>query len=240
MKENDNTVSNIKVEKLFNGISGRYDLTNILISLGLEKYWRYKFIKNIEGSGKRILDAACGTGISAYGVWTKTEKKSHVYGVDFSEDMLEIAKNKYMKMAGNNGNLTFTKGDITDLEFSDNFFDLITIVFGIRPASERKKVLKEFYRVARPGGRLIIMEFSYPKSSFFRRMYDFYMDKIIINLGTFLTKDKNAYKFLVRTIRTFPGPADFADIITECGWKQAKYLPMTFGTCTIYTALKVN
>ncbi|MCL4378152.1 MAG: bifunctional demethylmenaquinone methyltransferase/2-methoxy-6-polyprenyl-1,4-benzoquinol methylase UbiE [Actinobacteria bacterium] len=238
--ENSNTISNVKVEKLFNRISGRYDLTNTLISLGLEKYWRLRFIKNIEGSEQRILDAACGTGISSYGAWIKTKKKSHVYGVDFSEDMLDIAKKRYNKIIGNKGNLTFMEGDITDLEFRNNFFDLITIVFGIRPASERKEALKEFYRVAKPGGRLIIMEFSYPKSSFFRKIYDFYMDKIIINSGALITRDRNAYKFLVRTIRAFPEPEDFADIIMECGWAQAKYLPMTFGTCTIYTALKVK
>src|SRR5665811_2132503 len=173
------------VEKLFDSISSKYDIANYFTSLGLEKYWRRKFSRHITGSEKYILDACCGTGISTLNIISKIKNGSaQITGVDFSEEMLAVARHRLTKINFKPGNMTnqgikFIQGDVSSLDFEDDYFDLITIVFGIRNVADRKKSLEEFFRVTKPGGRLIIMEFNYPPKPFFRRLYSFYMNRIL-------------------------------------------------------------
>jgi demethylmenaquinone methyltransferase/2-methoxy-6-polyprenyl-1,4-benzoquinol methylase len=223
------------VKNLFNNISGRYDLTNVFISLGIIKYWRKRFSDKILGKEKAILDACCGTGISTSAIQKKVGRDAKIFGVDFASEMLEIAKNKFAAL---HPDMTFMGGDVTELEFPDDYFDLITIVFGIRNISDRKKALKEFLRAAKPGGRFICMEFNYPKNLAIRKIYDFYMDFIIVNLGRLITGDRNAYRHLVKSIREFPCQDEFSKLIESCGWVDVKAETLTLSTCTIYTSYK--
>ena len=232
-----------KVRKIFNSISFRYDLANFFISLGIEKYWRLKFLKMISGGEKKILDACCGTGYSTIGIVKKLKNHSSIYGVDFSREMLEIAclkSEKYLSDTDRHSDtiIRFREGDITDLDFNDNFFELITIVFGIRNVKDRKKALQELYRISSHKGRLLIMEFNYPGNKFVRKLYDFYLNYIMSSLGAIITGNREAYRYLSESIRNFPDIADFSSIIEDSGWKILKVLPMTFGTCTIYFAEK--
>ena len=223
------------VKNLFNNISGRYDLTNIFISLGIVKYWRKKFSDKISGKEKAVLDACCGTGISTSLIQKKLSYDAKIFGIDFAPEMLEIAKNKFRAL---HTDLTFTNGDVTELEFPNDYFDLITIVFGIRNIINREKALKEFLRVAKPGAQFVCMEFNYPKNLTMRKIYDFYMDFIIVNLGGLITGEKNAYRYLVKSIREFPDSDEFSRLIESCGWSGVKAENLTFSTCTIYSAYK--
>jgi demethylmenaquinone methyltransferase / 2-methoxy-6-polyprenyl-1,4-benzoquinol methylase len=225
------------VKNLFNNISGRYDLANVFISLGIIKYWRKRFSDKILGKEKAVLDVCCGTGISTSLIQKKLGCDAKIFGVDFASEMLEVAKNKFGAL---HPNTTFTNGDVTELEFPDDYFDLITIVFGIRNIFNREKALKEFLRTAKPGARFVCMEFNYPKNLALamRKIYDFYMDFIIVNLGGLITGDKNAYRHLVKSIKEFPCQDEFSRFIESCGWVDVKAETLTFSTCTIYSAYK--
>ena len=229
-------INKTSVKNLFNNISGRYDLTNVFISLGIVKYWRKRFSGRTLGKEKAVLDACCGTGISTSLIQRKLSYDAKIFGVDFAPEMLEIAKNKFGALYPD---MTFTNGDVTELEFPNDYFDLITIVFGIRNISDRKKALKEFLKeAAKPGARFICMEFNYPKNLAMRKIYDLYMDFIIVSLGGLITGDKIAYRHLVKSIREFPCQDEFSRLMESCGWVDVKAETITFGTCTIYSAYK--
>lgn len=228
-------VNKTGVKNLFNNISGRYDLTNDFISLGIVRYWRKKFSDKIIGTEKIVLDACCGTGISTSVIQKKVSRNAKIFGVDFSPEMLEVAKNKLGALYPN---MTFTNGDVTELEFPNDYFDLITIVFGIRNIINREKALKEFLRVAKPGAQFVCMEFNYPKTQPMRKIYDFYMDFVVVNLGGLITGERKAYSYFVKTIRKFPFQDEFSRFIESCGWVDVKAETLTLSTCTIYTAYK--
>ncbi len=233
-----------KVEQLFDNISSKYDIANYFTSLGLEKYWRKKFSRHIIGSEKFILDACCGTGISTLNIASKIKDSSaKITGIDFSEDMLAVAMQRMAKINFKpenkpNPEIKFVQGDVIDLGCKDDYFDLITIVFGIRNVVDRKKALEEFFRVAKPGGRLIIMEFNFPSKPFFRKLYSFYMNRILVNIGGALTRNKNAYMYLVKTIKDFPPVDDFASLVSSSGFSDVTAERLTMETCTIFSAIK--
>lgn len=232
------------VENLFNNISAKYDIANRFISLGIEKIWRKKFSNHIAGSERYILDACCGTGFSTFDIISKIKAKNFkVYGVDFSEEMLAVARSRLANIKKNmkdssNFDVEFMKADVTNLNFNDDYFDVISIVFGIRNIFDRKKALEEFLRVAKPGGRLIIMEFNLPENPLFRKPYSFYMNRILVNIGAAITKNRKAYEYLVDTIRYFPSADSFASLMESIGWINVSVEKLTFGTCTIFTAVK--
>ncbi len=219
---------------LFNSISPWYDFCNFILSMGVEKYWRKQFLKKFKGDELKILDACCGTGISSYQIYKKLHK-SFVYGLDFSDRMIAIAKKRY----GNIVNLEFLSCDVTNLDFQNNYFDCISIVFGIRNIFKRKTALKEFYRVAKLNSKIIIMEFGHINNGFIARLFNFYLQKVLPIIGGFITKNKDAYLYLVETIKKFPKPNDFIKIIESAGWKKVEVYPLTFGTCNIYIGYKI-
>jgi demethylmenaquinone methyltransferase/2-methoxy-6-polyprenyl-1,4-benzoquinol methylase len=223
-----------EVENLFDNISSRYDLTNFYTSLGIEKYWRKKFAAKICGHEKSALDACCGTGMSTSIICRKVSANAKVFGVDFADEMLEIAR---QKLGRQYENVSFITSDAADLNFKDNSFDIITIVFGIRNIMDREKALKEFFRVSKPDGRLVIMELSNPENTFIKKLYNIYMNLVLVNLGGLITGNRNAYRHLVRTIKDFPSSAAFSKTIQSCGWSDVDSAVLTLGTCTIYTAI---
>jgi demethylmenaquinone methyltransferase / 2-methoxy-6-polyprenyl-1,4-benzoquinol methylase len=234
------------IENLFDNISRKYDIANYFTRLGLEKYWRRKFSKYICGKEQYVLDACCGSGISTINIMNKIKNNSaQITGVDFSEEMLRIARQRFLKISLEDGDknipkVEFKEGDVSRLNFKDNYFDIVTIVFGIRNVLDREKALKEFFRVSKPGGRLIIMEFNFPQKPLFRKLYSFYMDRILVNIGGAITKNKDAYRYLVKTIKDFPPVEDFSFIISSAGFSNVSVEKLTIGTCTIFSAFKNN
>ncbi|MCE5329900.1 bifunctional demethylmenaquinone methyltransferase/2-methoxy-6-polyprenyl-1,4-benzoquinol methylase UbiE [bacterium] len=232
------------VEYLFDNISAKYDIANYFTSLGIERIWRKKFSSHITGDEKCILDACCGTGFSTFNIINKIRvKNSTIFGIDFSEEMLAVARCRLEKISAKiknriNSDVEFIQGDVTNLNFEDNCFDLITIVFGIRNVVDREKALKEFLRVAKQGGKLVIMEFNFPENSLFRKLYTFYMNRILVNIGGIITKNKKAYEYLIETIRNFPSVDSFSNLIRSAGWADVIAEKLTFETCTIFSAVK--
>jgi demethylmenaquinone methyltransferase/2-methoxy-6-polyprenyl-1,4-benzoquinol methylase len=232
------------IENLFDNISKKYDIANYFTSLGLEKYWRRKFSRHITGNEKYILDACCGSGISTLNIIDKIKDSSAlITGVDFSEEMLQVARQRVLRITSSSRGkhipkIEFKAGDVSKLNFKDDYFDIITIVFGIRNVLDRRKALKEFFRVARPGGKIIIMEFNYPEKLFFRKLYSFYLDRILVNIGGAITKNKNAYRYLVRTIKDFSSVDVFSSLIVSVGFSDVTVEKLTMDTCTIFCAVK--
>lgn len=232
-----NSLDKNGIKNLFNNISGKYDLTNIFISLGFSKYWNRRFSGKISCKGETVLDACCGTGVSTSLISKKLDLDAKIYGVDFSPEMLGVAKNKFRS---SQHSITFLNSDVTELEFPDDYFDIVTIVFGIRNILNREKALKEFLRAAKPGAQFICMEFSYPESKAIRKIYDFYMNFFIVNFGGLITHQRGAYLHLIKSIREFPSSEEFSKLIESCGWKDVRVEKLTSGICTIYSAYKTS
>ncbi len=152
--------------------------------------------------------------------------------------MLEIAR---QKLGRQYTNVTFITGDAVDLNFEDNSFDIITIVFGIRNILNREKALKEFFRVSKPNGKLVIMELSYPRSALMKKLYNIYMNFIMVNLGGLITRNRECIQVhFVQTIRDFPQADIFSKTIQSCGWSEVAAAGLTLDTCTIYTAIALK
>ena len=222
-----------KVRDLFDSISKRYDITNSIISLGFETIWRRQFLKRIKSSDKNILDICCGTGTSTYQVWLKN-RDAVVCGIDFSEEMISIAKNKYGKI----NNLIFYSSDVSELDLAENTFDCITMVFGIRNILKREKVLRGLNKFLKDSGRIIILEFNYLENGFFAHLFRFYLNRIMPLMGGCITGDRQAYRYLMKTIKEFPGPEEFKSLMKNAGWESIKHFPLTFGICSIFAGYK--
>jgi demethylmenaquinone methyltransferase / 2-methoxy-6-polyprenyl-1,4-benzoquinol methylase len=233
-----------KVKDIFSSISGKYDLANTLLSLGIEKYWRKRFSSYIKGDEKRILDACCGTGMSTFSMLNKIPEKNirqtKIFGIDFSKEMLEIAKKRLLKLElpKDNPKISFLEADTSNTAFEDNYFDLITVAFGLRNIVERDKAIEEFYRITAPEGRLLIMEFNLPQKGIFSKLYRFYLNRILITMGKIITGERDAYRHLAESIREFPDPEIIKDKLKKAGWKSIYTQSMTMGICVIYCAKK--
>ncbi len=215
-----------KIQEMFSEISDKYDFLNHFLSFGQDIYWRKKvanIVKKIPNNDK-VVDVACGTGDLAIEINKKINK--NITGIDFCYEMLKIAKKKTKE-------LTFINGDATNLPLKDNSFDILTIAFGIRNIPERKKALKEFYRVLKKKGNLIILEFSIPDNFLFR----FYFEKVLPFLGGIFSK-KEAYKYLPDSVKKFPSVSNFIKEINEIGFSRIEIFSLSLGTVKIYKCEK--
>ena len=238
-----------QVKDIFKSISKKYEVSNLIISLGLEKYWRARFNSLIKGDEKHILDACCGTGNSTFAIWKKTKRNSDITGMDFSKEMLEVARQKtsrttvleekFKTQRPAGPKISFIESDITNIPFEDNNFELVTVIFGIRNIIERKKALGELYRVTGRGGRILVMEFNMPVNNTLKKLYEFYLNKILVKMGKLISKNETAYSHLVRSIESFPEVRSFASLMEDSGWAKIRILSMSFNTCVIFEAFKI-
>jgi len=237
---NKNSPSRYKVWQMFNRIARRYDLLNHLLSLGCDIYWRRKVIKFIpECPDQNLLDLATGTADQIITILKRCKNVTEAIGMDLAENMIKIAKNKIDKH--NLGKkVSIEKGDISDIKYSDNSFDLLTISFGIRNVINVQKALSEMYRVTKAGGRVIILEFSLPKINILKTLYLFYFQKILPFLGSVISGDKFAYRYLNKTVESFPYGKNFCNILTEAGFTSVFEYPLTFGIASIYYGEKLS
>ncbi len=233
----DETTKKEQVATMFNNISGTYDFLNHFLSLGIDIIWRRKAIRELTAIKPRIiLDVATGTGDFAFEA-IDILKPEKVIGVDISDGMLDIAKKKILKR---NLSSVFSVqlGDSERLNFSDNYFDAITVAFGVRNYENLEKGLADMLRVLKPEGKIVILEFSKPKSFPIKQAYSIYFQYVTPFFGKIFSKDRRAYTYLPESVAAFPDGKDFISLMTKVGYKNTKHRSLTFGISAIYTGTK--
>ncbi len=218
---------------MFAAIAGRYDLNNRIHSFGRDQAWRRAAVR-AAGAGPTddVLDAACGTGDLSE-AFLRAGVRS-VTGLDFTAEMLDIAREKAPSGAAP---LTYVLGDATDLPFEAGSFDIVSIAFGIRNVGEPRRALAEFHRVLRPGGRLIVLEFTTPSNPLIRLGNAIYCRHIMPLTATLIARDRSgAYRYLPRSIDTFQDPATVMHELRGVGFDNVSRTALTFGVCSIYRA----
>ena len=228
---NESTLrSTERVRTMFDSIAWRYDLANHLLSCGFDFHWRRRAAR-IVASWKpdKIVDLATGTGDLALAI-QRNLADADLIGVDFSEEMLAIAKQKGVPQV--------IAADALALPFADRSFDCVTIAFGLRNMKDWGAALREMSRVLKANGHLLVLEFSLPRLSILRGIYRFYLHRVVPILGSFLTQKKSAYDYLGDTIEEFPGGEAMLRLMDANGFCNAGAEPLTGGIVTIYTATK--
>ena len=245
-----------RVQKMFAAIAPSYDLNNRLHSLWMDQAWRRKAVKLAElKPTDRVVDVACGTGDlslkflqriwDTYGVDGNTPDTGQVLGIDFTYAMLPIARKKAgrrLRLSRNRNhqdidadNFLVINGDAQSLPLPGASADVLSIAFGIRNVADPAAAIREFRRVLRPGGRLIILEFSLPTNPVLRGLYNFYFRKILPTTATLISGDKTgAYKYLPESVNTFIGREQMTGMMTGAGFTSVEQFPMTFGVCVCY------
>lgn len=225
-----------QVAKMFDNISHQYDFLNHFLSLNIDKIWRKKAINLLRPlAPKQLLDVATGTGDFALQALVLGPEK--IVGVDISEGMLEMGRKKIVKR-GLSDKVELQRGDSENLPFPENKFDAITVGFGVRNFENLDKSLREMFRVLKPGGMVVVLEFSKPRKFPFKQVYNFYFNAVLPKIGRLISKDKAAYTYLPESVEAFPDGDDFVRILKNIGFKNTACKPLTFGISSIYTGLK--
>lgn len=227
-----------QVAGMFDDIAPRYDFLNRALSGGLDISWRKKalgFLK--ESHPKRLLDVATGTADVAI-MASHLLKPQEVIGIDISEGMLELGRKKVAKQ-GLSGTIQLLKGDSETINFDDNSFDAVTVAFGVRNFQHLEKGLSEILRVLKPGGKLVVLEFSQPKMPFAKSFYNLYMKTVAPNMGKLFSKNRSAYQYLDASIKKFPEGKNFIAILDKLGFANLQFKPLSLGICSIYCGEKM-
>ena len=226
-----------QVERMFDAIAPRYDLLNRVLSLGIDVQWRKRVIRKLAASNPhRVLDVATGTAdvaiLSAQAIPNAT-----FVGVDIANQMLDIGRGKIRDQALQE-RIMLETGDSEQLRFADNSFDAATVAFGVRNFEDLEKGLSEMRRVLRPGGQLLVLEFSCPRLFPFKQLYNAYFKYVLPLIGRLTSSDPRAYQYLFESVQAFPDGAEFTRILSKTGFKQPSCEPLTLGICSLYTAVK--
>ncbi len=225
-----------QVAEMFDTISENYDGLNRVISFGIDVKWRKKVVKLVSKTNpKRILDVATGTGDLAINL-SKTGA-SEIIGLDISAGMLEVGRQK-TALKKLDTIITMVQGDSENLPYDKNYFDAITVAFGVRNFENLEKGLSEIFRVLKPGGIFVVLETSIPTKTPYKQGYRLYSTTILPLVGKLFSKDKSAYSYLSESAAAFPYGETFNNILKKIGFIEVKDNPQTFGVATIYTATK--
>jgi demethylmenaquinone methyltransferase/2-methoxy-6-polyprenyl-1,4-benzoquinol methylase len=225
-----------QIQQMFNAIAPKYDFLNHLLSFGIDKLWRRKAINRLKKHKPLyILDVATGTGDFALEALRISPIK--IIGIDISEEMLEIGKQKILKAKKNN-QIELIKADSENMPFADNSFDAVIVAFGVRNFENLERGLSEIYRVLRPKGRLVVLEFSKPTIFPFKQFYWVYFNYILPLFGKIISKENFAYTYLPKSVENFADKKDFTKILSHVGYLSPAYISLTFGTLCLYEAEK--
>jgi demethylmenaquinone methyltransferase/2-methoxy-6-polyprenyl-1,4-benzoquinol methylase len=225
-----------QVAKMFDNISHNYDFLNHFLSMGIDKGWRRKAIKILQPlKPKQILDVATGTG--DFAIMALAINPEKITGVDISEGMLDMGRKKIQRK-GLTEKIVLMSGDSENLPFEENKFDAVTVAFGVRNFENLEKGLAEIFRVIKPGGMVVVLEFSRPRKFPFRQLYNFYFKIVLPKIGRMISKDKVAYTYLPESVEVFPDGEDFLEILKNIGFKDTACKSLTFGISSIYTGRK--
>ncbi|MDE3056709.1 MAG: bifunctional demethylmenaquinone methyltransferase/2-methoxy-6-polyprenyl-1,4-benzoquinol methylase UbiE [Bacteroidota bacterium] len=224
------------VRTLFDSIAYRYDFLNHLLSGGVDLYWRRVAVEALRDSGpEKILDVATGTG--DFAVAALRLNPQEVVGVDISERMLAFGKKK-IQARGLERVIRLEAGDAEHLHFTDETFDAAIVAFGVRNFEHIGKGISEMYRVLKPEGRIVVLEFSKPRIFPFKQIYFFYFLNILPLIGRIVSKDRAAYRYLPETVLKFPDGEEFVSVLRAAGFVDATSQPLTFGIATLYMGRK--
>ena len=228
-----------RIQEMFDGIAADYDRLNHIMSLGIDRSWRRRAIKEIvrEDSVQEILDIACGTGDFSIAIAKAMSPGSHVSGLDISEGMLAVMRDK-LDAEGLEGRVSVGQGDCEAIGFADARFDRAAIAFGIRNFEHRVKALKEILRVLKPGGKLVILELSVPSNPVIRWFYKLYFTGILPVIGGKVSGDKAAYRYLPASVLQFPGKKEWMETMRDCGYTDVRHKAFTLGICRMYVGVK--
>ncbi len=225
-----------QVARMFNGISHRYDFLNRVLSLGIDNIWRKKAVQTLAAVKPRIvLDVATGTGDLALAALRLNPEK--IIGVDISEGMLDVGRKKISDRHLSD-KIEMLLADSENLPFKENKFDAVTVGFGVRNFENLERGLSEIWRVLRPGGMLVVLEFSKPRPGLFGKLYVFYFKHVLPRIGRWLSRDTSAYSYLPESVEAFPHGKAFENILTKVGFNEVTCRPLTFGISSIYIARK--
>lgn len=225
------------VRRLFNNIASDYDRLNHILSLNIDKGWRRKAVREIadQEMPAKVLDIACGTGDFTIEIARKLPAGSQVMGVDISEGMMQIGKEK-IRRAGVDAEMTIA--DCESLPYEPNTFDRIAVGFGVRNFERLELCLEEMYRVLKTDGKLVILELSLPSNSFIRSCYLLYFQKIMPAIGGYISGDRGAYEYLHTSVLRFPAPEKFIAMLKTAGFAEVEHRSLTFGICRMYVCQK--
>ena len=225
-----------QVAAMFNNVAPKYDFLNQLLSLGIHKSWRRKAIEFLQKDRpKFILDIATGTGDFAIAAMKLHPEK--VIGIDISEGMLALGIKKIKKLHLEN-KIELALGDSENLNFENNTFDAITVGFGVRNFENLEKGIADIYRVLKPGGTFVVLEFSKPTKFPIKQVYHLYFKHITPTIGKLFSKDKSAYTYLPASVNAFPDGEDFLAVLKKAGFIDTIAKQQTFGVATIYIGKK--
>jgi demethylmenaquinone methyltransferase/2-methoxy-6-polyprenyl-1,4-benzoquinol methylase len=220
---------------MFDRIAGRYDLLNSVMTAGLHHAWRVRAADRAEvAPGDSVLDVCCGTGDLAFELASRVSPGGHVVGCDFSEPMLDLAREKAANRAA--GSVRFEWADALQLPYDAGRFDAVTVGFGVRNFADRDQGLREMARVLRPGGRLVVLEFTEPRRPPFSTVYSLWFDRIVPVLGR-LTDDPEAYSYLSESVHSFPDPPGLAARMDAAGLGRIRWLVLAGGILAIHSGV---
>lgn len=226
-----------QVAEMFNRIAFRYDFVNRFLSVGIDKGWRKKALKILKPlQPHSILDVATGTGdvaIMAY----ELLKPKRITGIDISDKMLEIGRQKLLKL-GLEERIELVCGDSEAISFPDASFDAVTVAFGVRNFEHLEQGLGEIRRVLKPGGQLVVLEFSKPKIPGIAQLYNWYMGNVAPRMASVVSKDKKAYQYLNKSVLEFPEGSEFVNILNNVGFQKTSCKRLSLGICSIYCGTK--
>ena len=237
-KEVDKEAKASMVADVFHSVASRYDLMNDLMSAGIHRIWK-RFTIELSGvrKGNSVLDIAGGTGDLAARFADIVGPQGAVVLADINESMLKVGRDKLLD-SGHLGNLEFVQADAQYLPFPDDSFDCITIAFGLRNVTDKDRALRSMLRVLKPGGRLLVLEFSKPQNALLSKAYDAYSFKVLPVMGRLVANDSDSYQYLAESIRVHPDQETLKEMMEDAGFTRCEYHNMTGGVVALHKGIK--
>ena len=224
------------IGQLFDRIAGTYDGLNHGLSLNIDRLWRRKTVAQMRPA-QHVLDVAIGTADLTIEMF-RQHKAEQVTGIDLSDQMMAIGQKKISNLQYPISNIQFVHANAQAMPFEDASFDAVTCAFGCRNFNNLDEGLREMYRVLKPGGQVTILEFSYPSNRLVRACYDIYFTRVLPLIGRIVSRDKTAYTYLNKSVKSFCWGEAFVQHLHDAGFTSESFTPLTFGIATIYTAKK--